>query len=67
MGNAAEPEDAAGPPVLEAWQIRDEWSEWFDIIGLRPFRFDARPGDRRYLGWSCLVRKPRTSWGRVHP
>lgn len=57
-GNAAEPEDDVGPPVLTERQLRQEWGRRFDIVHLRPFRFDPpRAGDRRYLGWSCLVRR----------
>jgi SAM-dependent methyltransferase len=56
-GNAAEPEDEVGPPVVEGWQLREELGSLFDILELRPFPFDApRPGDWRYLGWSCLLR-----------
>jgi SAM-dependent methyltransferase len=57
-GNAAEPEEDDGPPVLEAWQIRAELGAVFDIVELHPFRFEAlRWGGRRYLGWSCLLRR----------
>src|SRR5262249_19783406 len=59
LGNAAEPEDEAGPPVLEEWEVRAEFGGLFDIVQLRPFRFDpAWPGAKRYLGWSCLLRRP---------
>jgi methyl halide transferase len=58
LGNADEPEDAVGPPVVEAWQVRAEWGRGFDILHLRPFRFDARrDGEKRYLGWSCWLRR----------
>src|SRR5207245_1111401 len=39
MGNAAEPEELVGPPVLDQWQIRAEWGTYFDILRLQPFRF----------------------------
>jgi SAM-dependent methyltransferase len=57
LGNAAEPEDADGPPVVSEREIRAEWGRPFEILQLRPFRFDARKGAKRYLGWSCLVRR----------
>jgi SAM-dependent methyltransferase len=58
LGNAAEPEDPVGPPVLQEAAVRAEWGQLFEIVSLRPFRFDARrPEDRRYLGWSCLVKR----------
>lgn len=57
MGNALEPGGEDGPTVLEEWQVRAEWSQGFDIVSLRSFRFDARrEGEARYLGWSCLLR-----------
>jgi SAM-dependent methyltransferase len=57
-GNAAEPEDKNGPPVLEEWEIRHEWGRAFDILQLCPFRFDPpRAGGKRYLGWSCVLRR----------
>jgi methyl halide transferase len=59
MGSAAETEERDGPPVLTEEEVRREWGSLFEIVRLRPFRFDARrPGDKRYLGWSCLVRRP---------
>lgn len=58
LGNAAEPEDEVGPPVLNEGQVRAEWGRRFDILHLRPFRFDPRrQGEKRYLGWSCWVRR----------
>ena len=56
-GNAAEPEDDVGPPVMEAWQLRTELGQVFDDLTLRPFRWDAPPGAKRYLGWSCFGRR----------
>jgi methyl halide transferase len=57
MGNADEPEDELGPPIMTEQEIRAEWGRLFNILQLRPFRFDARRGEKRYLGWSCLVQK----------
>jgi SAM-dependent methyltransferase len=58
LGNAAEAEDPPGPPVLTEHEVRTEWGRLGDIIHLRPFRFDAGLADpKRYLGWSCLVRR----------
>jgi 2-polyprenyl-3-methyl-5-hydroxy-6-metoxy-1,4-benzoquinol methylase len=62
LGNCREPEDAAGPPVVGEAAIRREFGALFAVIRLREFRFDAPPGDRRYLGWSCLLeRRPAAS------
>jgi SAM-dependent methyltransferase len=58
-GNADEPEDEVGPPVLSERQMRAEWGQHFDVVHLRPFRFDPREGEKRYLGWSCWVRRAR--------
>jgi methyl halide transferase len=57
-GNAREPEDKVGPPVLFGRQLLGEWERDFEVLSLRPFRFDPTPGDgHRYLGWSCFVRR----------
>ncbi len=57
-GNADEPEEEfVGPPVLEEREIRTAFECLFDILALRPFRFDAVEGGKRYLGWSCLLRR----------
>jgi hypothetical protein len=43
---------------MNRWQLYEEWGRPFEIVPLRPFRFDARrPGEKRYLGWSCLLRR----------
>jgi hypothetical protein len=34
-----------------------EFGGLFDVLRLRVFRFDAPLGIRRYLGWSCLLRR----------
>jgi SAM-dependent methyltransferase len=57
LGNNREPEDDAGPPGMGEAAIRREFGELFDVIRLREFRFDAPPGGRRYLGWSCLLQR----------
>jgi SAM-dependent methyltransferase len=56
LGNDREPEDDAGPPGVGEAAIRCEFGRLFDVIRLREFRFDAPPGGRRYLGWSCMLR-----------
>lgn len=56
-GNAGEPEEEVGPPVLEEREVRREFDGLFEILRLRAFRFDPTPWGRRYLGWSCLVRR----------
>jgi SAM-dependent methyltransferase len=56
-GNAREPH-SPGPPVVSETDLRAELGVAFDIVDLREFRFDERPGSgENYLGWSCLVRK----------
>lgn len=58
MGNDDEPEDKEGPPTLDQQTILDEWTPRFEVVHLRPFRFDPPTrGGRRYLGWSCLVKR----------
>ena len=51
-GNDAEAEEEDGPPLMNRWQLYEEWGWPFEIVQLRPFRFDPRrPGEKRYLGW----------------
>jgi SAM-dependent methyltransferase len=68
-GNDREPEDPRGPPVLSAARLRQEFSELFEVVRLREFRFDADVGDgKRYLGWSCLLRRRESEERRTpHP
>lgn len=71
LGNDREPEDEAGPPGVSEATIRREFGGLFEVLWLRAFRFDAPPGGRRYLGWSCLLqRRPTRNAFRVwigHP
>src|SRR5579883_3161269 len=58
VGNDGEPEDDVGPPVVSAALVRSEFGGLFEILRLRACRFDApRPHGRRYLAWSCLMRR----------
>jgi SAM-dependent methyltransferase len=57
LGNDREPEDDAGPPGVDEATIRREFGGLFEVLRLREFRFDAPPGGRHYLGWSCLLRR----------
>jgi SAM-dependent methyltransferase len=57
-GNDAEPPDGVGPPGLSAEQLHADFEGLFDMLRLRPFRFDAHQGNgKEYLGWSCLLRR----------
>jgi SAM-dependent methyltransferase len=56
MGNAGEPEDEDGPPVLVEADVREDFEAQFEVLDLRAFRFDAAEGQKHYLGWSCLLR-----------
>src|SRR5262249_26169706 len=50
-GNADEPEDEEGPPVLTGGQLREAFGGFCEVVRLRPFRFDAARGaGQRYLG-----------------
>lgn len=57
LGNDREPEDGRGPPGVSEEAIRRELGRLFDVLHLREFRFDAPSGERRYLGWSGLLRR----------
>jgi SAM-dependent methyltransferase len=57
-GNDHEPEDRVGPPVLSRQKVLTDFGRLFDVLRLREFRFDADRGEgKRYLGWSCLLRR----------
>jgi SAM-dependent methyltransferase len=57
-GNADEPEDDVGPPVVSGRALRQEFGGPFEVVDLRRFRFDpCGPDGRRYLAWSCLLRR----------
>ena len=56
-GNAGEPEDEDGPPVLDGRDLREDFEPLCEVLDLRAFRFDAAEGQKRYLGWSCLLRR----------
>jgi methyl halide transferase len=58
VGNAREPEEEQGPPVLTAAQLRADFRGLFEVVRLRECRFDAADAHaRKYLAWSCLLRK----------
>ncbi len=57
-GNDAEPTDGVGPPGLSAALLYTDFAGLFDVVRLRPFRFDAHQGNgKEYLGLSCLLRR----------
>jgi len=57
-GNAKETHDP-GPPVVSEEELLSELGRLFEIIRIREFRFDqADQVGIRFLGWSCLVRRP---------
>ncbi|MGF1578783.1 MAG: class I SAM-dependent methyltransferase [Gemmataceae bacterium] len=57
-GNAKEPRQEKGPPVVSEEELRTEIGSLFTIEELREFRFDSPPGtDENFLAWSCFVRK----------
>ena len=47
-----------GPPQVNEEEIRDELGRLFEIIRLRPLRFESPRRSEGYLGWSCLMRRP---------
>lgn len=62
-GNAREAHQP-GPPVVTEEEIRGELGRLFDIRWLREFRFDqVEAVGVRFLGWSCLVQRPRQEAG----
>jgi SAM-dependent methyltransferase len=47
-----------GPPQVSEEQIRDELGRLFEVLELRPFRFEAARRPEGYAGWLCLMRRP---------
>ncbi len=57
-GNDDELPDGVGPPGLSAEQLHADFEGLFQVVRLRPFRFDAHQGNgKEYLGWSCWLRR----------
>lgn len=56
-GNAHERQEP-GPPVVSEEEIRAGWSERFEILWLREFRFDRNLKDTsRPLGWATFLQR----------
>lgn len=47
-----------GPPQVSEEEIRDELGRLFEVVDLRPFRFESPARAEGYLGWCCLMRRP---------
>jgi len=58
LAGAAGEEAQGGPPQVTEEEIRDELGRLFEIVRLRPFRFESPLRQEGFLGWSCLMRRP---------
>ncbi len=47
-----------GPPAVSEEEARCELGRLFEVVQLRPFRFESPRRPEGYLGWSCLMRRP---------
>lgn len=56
VGECAE----GGPPQVSPDDIRRELGRLLEIVQLRSFRFESPHRREGYLGWSCLMRRPKT-------
>ncbi len=56
VGETAE----GGPPQVSEEAIRFELGRLFQCVHLRPFRFESPANTEGYLGWSCLMQRPKT-------
>jgi len=53
-------EDApGGPPQVSEDEIHWELGRLFEFVHVRPFRFESLYRREGYLGWSCLLRRPK--------
>ncbi len=50
---------AGGPPQVSETEIRHELGRLFEFVHIRPFRFESPARSEGYLGWSCLMRRPK--------
>lgn len=57
-GNADE-EAEGGPPRVCADDIHSELGRLFEVVRLGSFRFESPQRREGYLGWSCLMRRPK--------
>jgi methyl halide transferase len=58
---AGAPDDTAedeGPPQVTEDEIQSELGRLFEFIHLRPIRLEGADRDKRWPGWSCLMRRP---------
>jgi methyl halide transferase len=58
LAGARGEETPGGPPQVTEEEIRDERGRLFEIVRLRPFRFESPLRRDGFLGWSCLMRRP---------
>jgi len=49
-----------GPPQVSKEGIRMELGRLFQFVHLRRFRFESPRRPEGYLGWSCLMQRPKT-------
>ena len=59
LAGATGEEAEGGPPQVSEMDIRRELGRLFEFIHLCPFRFESPHRPEGYLGWSCLLRRPR--------
>ncbi len=57
-GNADEVAEGGPPRVCED-DIHGELGRLFDVVHLGSFRFESPNRPEGYLGWSCLMRRPK--------
>lgn len=57
-GNDDEPGDG-GPPTVTEHEIHYELGRLFDMVELKTFRFESPNRKNGYLGWSCLMQRPK--------
>ena len=58
VGNADEPSED-GPPGVTEREINLELGRLFEVVQLRPCRLESPRRAQGYLGWSCLMRRPK--------
>lgn len=58
LAGSTEEEAEGGPPQVSEEDIRRELGRLFEVVHIRPGRFESPVREEGFLGWSCLMRRP---------
>jgi methyl halide transferase len=58
LAGSDEEQAEGGPPSVSRDDIHNELGRLFEIVQVRPFRFESPAREEGFAGWSCLMRRP---------